>query len=365
MSTSSPLREQRAAVLTEAKTIVARATKANRDLTTHEADTLDGLMGRVTNIDKQIKGKALVDSVLRLGTAEDDPDARGVFNETAKAGIVHAVKSRTTYRTEVDRKALTSGTLLPTVGRGVEPGLWPNIFPIASLFRQEPAAGPTTRYYRFDGAEADIVAEGALKPDAGLSITPVDVALAKIAVLTSFSDEMSEDAPYLVAHLAAELSNAVVTRENQAILDTFNAVSGLLTGTGAAGNVVDLVADAVAGQEAISGVTPSAIIAHPATIATIRKARADGSTGGYTVDPLSASPTALHGVQLISTPATATGVVWVVGGQGVVIYRRGPITVEIDHGKDGWEHNTRTMRAEQRMATAVVRPSSITRLTLT
>lgn len=364
MFTTQPLRDQRNATLDEAKAIVARAKSSNRDLTSTEDATLTGLMDRVKTIDKQLKGKALVDSVIGLGNAEYDPDSTGVFSESAKTGIVQAVKSRTMFRTEVDRKALTSGTLLPTTGTGVEVGLWPNLYPIASLFRQEAASGPTMRYYRFDGAEADIVAEGGLKPDAGLTISPVDVALAKIAVLTTFSDEMSDDAPYLVSHLASELSNAVITRENQAILDTLNGVSGLMVSTGAAATVVDLVADAVAGQEAISGLTPSAIIAHPVTIATIRKTKAQTS-GVYNIDPLSASPATLHGVRLISTPATAPGVVWVVGGQGVVIYRRGPITVDISQGTDGFEHNTRTMRAEERMATAVTRPSSITRITLT
>jgi hypothetical protein len=68
---------------------------------------------------------------------------------------------------------------------------------------------------------------------------------------------------------------------------------------------------------------------------------------------------------VIPTPATATGTAWVVEASGVVVYRRGPLTVEVGTSADDWTHNTRTMRAEERMATAVVRPSALTRLTLT
>jgi HK97 family phage major capsid protein len=363
MPTTQEWRDERATILSKAKNIVAAAKSENRDLTNHEQDTLSADMARVKQIDVQMKGRALVDSVIKQGSAEDYHTDGSVFDESAKAGIIQALKSRTLYRTEIDRKALTSGTLLPTAGTGVASGLHPNLFPIASLFPNEPASGPTIRYYRMDGATADVVAEGALKPDSGVTITPVDVALSKIATLANFSDEMVEDASYLIGYLQAELTSAVIVRENKAILDTFTGTSGVLTGTGLATDVVDLVADAISGHEAISGNTPSAVIAHPNVVATIRKAKA--STDQYQIDPLTSAPASLHGIRIVSTPATAAGTVWVVSGQGTVIYRRGPITAEIGYGSDGWEHNTRTMRVEQRMATAVVRPSSLTKLTLT
>lgn len=365
MPTTQEWRDERATALARAKDVVARAKAENREhLTDTEQATLTGVMDRVKKLDAMLKGRALVDSVVKLGTAEDAFEGgSSVFSESARDGIVQAVKSRTMYRTEVDRKALTSGTLLPTAGTGVEGGLWPNIYPLAELFRSEAATGPTMRYYRFDGATADVVAEGALKPDSGVTVTPVDVALAKIATLANFSDEMAEDAGYLVAHLQSELTNAVITRENRAILDTFDSTSGILTKTGTTSTAISLVADAIAGQEAISGNTPSAVVAHPTVVSALRQ-QVD-TQGRWQIDPLSSAPAMLHGVRLISTPATAAGVVWVVGGQGVVIYRRGPVTAEIGYNDTDWATNMRTMRVEQRMATAVVRPSSLTRVTLT
>jgi HK97 family phage major capsid protein len=128
--------------------------------------------------------------------------------------------------------------------------------------------------------------------------------------------------------------------------------------------VVDLIADSIAGQEAISGNTPTAVIANPTTVATIRKAKAS-TAGTYLIDPLTSGPTSIHGVQVISTPATPPGTAWVASGTGVVIYRRGQISAEIGLDQDDWTTNQRTMRVEERFATAVVRPSMLTALTLT
>ena len=49
-----------------------------------------------------------------------------------------------------------------------------------------------------------------------------------------------------------------------------------------------------------------------------------------------------------------------------MIYRRGgPITVDIGYNADDWQANMRTMRVEERFQTAVVRPSMLTKITLT
>jgi hypothetical protein len=363
---------QRKNTIAHARKIIDAAKATGRELTPTELTEIEADKTRITELDGQIKGRDLVNSVMNLGRVPDNmprwdgPEATGnLFSEDAKAGIVHAVKSKTTYRTDVDVKAaLATGVMLPPVGQGAEPGLYPNLFPISTLFRTEVAAGPTVRYYRITAGTAAVVAEGAEKPDAGVAIAPVDVALRKIATTARFSDEMSEDANYLLAYLQQELVNAVITKENEEILATFTGTSGVLTGTGAATDVVDLIADAIAGQTVVSGNAPTAVIANPTTVATIRKAKA-GTTGTYVIDPLTAGPTTIHGVQLISTPATPAGTAWVVSGTGVVIYRRGAISAEIGLNADDWQTNQRTMRVEERMAPAVVRPTALTKLTLT
>lgn len=48
-----------------------------------------------------------------------------------------------------------------------------------------------------------------------------------------------------------------------------------------------------------------------------------------------------------------------------MVYRRGQLSAEIGLNADDWQTNQRTLRVEERMVPAVVRPSALTRLTLT
>ena len=65
-----------------------RAKAAGRaDLTPSEKDTVAAKMDEVATLDKQIKGRNLVNSVVSLGSAEDNLDTHGsIFDETAAKG---------------------------------------------------------------------------------------------------------------------------------------------------------------------------------------------------------------------------------------------------------------------------------------
>ena len=171
------------------------------------------------------------------------------------------------------------------------------------------------------------------------------------------------DAPFIVSQVAAELQAAVAQAENARVLAAFAGTSGILTGTGTNATVVDAVADAISGQESISGLTPSAVIANPTVVATIRKSKAS-TAGTYMLDPTQPGPSTIFGVPVYSTPATAAATAWIVERSGVAVYRRGPLTVDVGTANDDFVKNLRTLRAEERVGTAVLRPSSLTKLTL-
>lgn len=373
----SSLAAERSTVLKNAHAIVDAAKAAGRELSAAEQVEVEAAIAKIGALDRQAKSAPPQTKTRplfsRYPTAsagpvgvEFDPDTAsgGVFTPEAKAGIVHAVKTRTAYRTEVDAKALlTTDTLLPTSGNGVAQGLHPSAYPLSALFGQEQAPGPVIRYYRMTSGTAAVVAEGALKPDAGVQIDPVDLALEKIAGTAQFSDEMGMDAPYLVSAVELELRAAVAQAENARIVNTFATTSGIQTGAGTAATVVDAVADAIGGQESLSGLTPSAVIANPTVVAAIRKTKAS-TAGVYVLDPTQAGPTTIFGVPVISTAATDAATVWVVESSGVTIFRRGGLTVEVGTNADDFTHNIRTMIAEERMGTAVTRPSSLTKIIL-
>ncbi len=134
MSTTEALREQRVTHLKHAQAVLARVKASGREFPSQaEHDEMTTAVEAAKSLDsqiaKQVQGKALVDSVVGLTSVEDLGASSGsLFSETDRAGIVHAAKSRTTYRAaNLDSKALlTTGTLLPTSGTFVEGGLHPN-----------------------------------------------------------------------------------------------------------------------------------------------------------------------------------------------------------------------------------------------
>ncbi len=376
------MKENRAAALDAAKEIADRVKAAGRSPTADERVLVDAYIKNVDDLDVQIKAaKVDEDRFARMAqlspAAQANPswffgDGMGngprsgghLFDEGAKVGVVQAVKSRQAFRTTVDSKALLVGSTLPTAGVGVSPGVYPTAIPLAALFPNQPADGPSVRFYVMGGATAAVVAEGGTKPDSGLTITPRDVTIEKIATTVRFSDEFADDAPYLLSYLSAELSSAVVVRENAEILSTFSLTSGVNVATGTKATAIDVFADTIATQEAVNGQLPTALIVSPVDLAVVRKAKA--STGGeYFIDPLAATPASIHGVPLVSSAVVAAGTAWLVTGSGVVIYRRGPITVDIGHNGTDWQENMSTMRVEERFQTAVVRPSMLTKITLT
>lgn len=361
---------ERTQILTHARGIVDGCKAEGRaDLTTHESEQVEDDLAQVKTLDAQIKGRNMVNAVLGRGRSGmdwgDGPSPTSMFDDEQRAGFTTALKSRGNYATEVSSKTLMTSTLLPPAGTAIEPGLHPTSqFPLASLFTEQPADGPIVRYYRMQAGTAALVSEGGLKGDAGIAVASVDLALEKIAATASVSTELQQDAGFLLQAVELELQAALLARENQLIVDTFGATSGVLTGTGTTANTVDLVAAAVASMEAFSGITPVGFIAHPSVIATVRQAKAD-SSGVYVVDPTAKAPQTLHGVPLYSSPATNPGTAWLVSGSGVVVYRRGRVMVALGFSNDDFDRNLNTMLGEERVGVAVTRPSSLYKLSLT
>ena len=360
---------ERSTHLAAARLTVNHAKSLNRELTPTEHDSVQAHFDAVTDLDKKIKGRKTFQSVIGLASSEDftdDGEPRGLFTEEDGKNLVSAIRTKSRFRTEVNTKAaLGSTTLLPTAGTLAEPGLFPNAaYAFANLFRQLPADGPTQRVYSFGSATAAVVAEGATKPASGLVVTPTDVPMIKLATTVQYTSEFAEDASFLLAHLAAELSSAVVVAENASILSTINSTSGILTGTSTTATAIDLISTSIAGQEALNGVSPTAVIVNPSVLGVLRAAKA--STGGsYFLDPLLAGPTTIHGVPVVSSAATAAGTAWLVTGNGAVIYRRGGLQIETGTNGDDFINNVETLRVEERFATAVIRPTMFTKLTLT
>ena len=131
MSTIEELRDERATLIARSKSIVERAQAQGREnLATDEYTKVSESVERVKQLDRQIKGRQLVQSVVGLGPADIDAglDSGGsrVFTPEDSKGLVTAIRTRSNYRAEVPAKAaITGGTLLPPQGQGASPACSP------------------------------------------------------------------------------------------------------------------------------------------------------------------------------------------------------------------------------------------------
>lgn len=367
------MKTKRAELLQSAQTMINRAKADRRDLTSDELAQVESCFDQIEQIDNQSKSQRAQDAdalMAKIATncGPHSFDVEDFDQENVKEGLTRALRSKSSFGFNMPftKAPLTGGGLdLPSVGGTVSDNpVGAGVVALRDLLQPQAAEGGTVRYYTIGEGGADVVAEGALKPDLGASITPHDAQLLKIATTFTFTDELVQDAGFLVEHVRREAVRAVLLEENAQVVAAFEAATGALTSTGPVASAIDVLAGAIGSAQATNGETPSVIVMNPLDLAAIRTAKAS-TAGSYFVDPLAAVPSAIHGVPLAATPAVASGKAYLVSAGAGVFYTLGQLRVESGYTGDDWIHNRVTTRVEERVLPVVIRPSLLTKVTLT
>ena len=301
-----------------------------------------------------------------------------------------------TGQIEVD----TKGTLATTPGTALTPGGYlPGITEIlaqrlyvADLFPQARAPmGGEVRYVSETTATnaAAPVSELGTKPESTLVFGEVSEPIRKIATLLPISDELLEDAPQISAYLNQRLTLFVQQQEEAQLLlgsGTAPALRGLIATTRAIGTYARGTADdnalalfkAMNGTRGSSFLDPDAIIIHPSNWQAIRTAKDSQGQymgGGPFFGPYGGpqgpagasqfSADSLWGVRVVVTSAITVGTALVGAfGTAAAIHRRGGLTVEATNSHGSYfAQNVTAIRAEQREALCVYRPTAFTAVT--
>lgn len=272
-----------------------------------------------------------------------------------------AARSQTARRVEARTVSGIAGTALNT---NLSHAAYRNLPRVANLFSVQNTESPVVRTYATTtAATAGTVAEGAPKPDAGIALTPVDVAMTKIATFTKLTLELIDDYNAFVQAIGMELTRAVVAEENAEMVSTLlSAALRAQANTGADG--IDATGQAIAtlmGQ----GITPDAIVMSPGRLAAIRAVKA--TTGGdYVIDPQTAAPSGLHGLPITVAPQlTDTSVLVGNFHEAGVVYVRERVSLRTGVDSDDFTKNLVTLIAEERIALAVTQPARIVHIDLT
>lgn len=404
---SEKLIKEREAAAVKARAIAEKAQSEERALTADEINQVTEFVSEIKAYDAQIKAamdtQALLDSIGSMPDVEkkeaDGSDITlGQHFVKSAFGTLGQMKGKPGLNLVLPEfKAATDTHLTTTTGQGI---LIPEYdFDIVHQKRQRPfladwlgagtMSGNTLVYFTerpesaIEGAVA-AVAEGAKKPQLHMpAYDPVTETLKKIAGYIKISDEMTEDAAFLVSEIEGRLLYALQLAEEDQLLNgsgTGQNVRGLLNRTGlqtetAAGDadVFDAIYRALTKVELATDLVADGIAINPMDYQKLRLSK-DGNgqyiaggpfQGQYGNGEVLDNP-AIWGKRTIVTPAIAQGTILVGAGKlGATVYRKGGLSLQATNtNEDDFVNNKITILGEERIGLAVRRPSAFVKITV-
>ena len=265
---------------------------------------------------------------------------------------------------------LTSADLTPLEQRGPIVPSAQEERTVADLMLQGTTTAQKITYFEettFTNA-TDVVAEGEAKPEVTIDFTLREDNVRKIAGWVPVTDEMMEDVPAFESYLRGRLSLMVRQREEaqlltgsgsgQNILGVYNR-TGVQTVTGYGMSTIDSILAAITEVQKDAFVEPTALVVHPNDWFNIRTSK--DLNGNYLLGPATLDPNAVRpwGLQVRVTTAAIENTGLVGAFNQAQIFRRSGISIAIStEHEDYFVYNKLAVRAEERLALAVYRPSA-------
>jgi len=217
---------------------------------------------------------------------------------------------------------------------------------------------------------AGTVAPSGLKPSVTMVTEKLEARARKIAVTTKIPDEDLDDFAAFLSYVSGELQRLVIDEENFQLLlgdgtgeniEGIFSVAGILTRAKAASpeTGIDTLALSAADLRTGPALTAISVYAmHPTTWTALTLLK--DTQGRYLLgSPAEADAAKLWGTEVVQSTRFPVGTVLGMNAvaAGSAHIRQG-LTVQTDFGADGFEHNTTSFRAEERIGLAVVKPSA-------
>jgi HK97 family phage major capsid protein len=311
-------------------------------------------------------------------TADEDVYSTGVKsvrdllkNDNYRAAIKAGAKFRGTLGELAVKTLITSADLTPQGDRSavIRPYAT-ETRTVADLMLQGTTTAQVLEYFEEttftnSAAETD---EGALKPESAIDFTLRQDSVRKIATWIPVTDEMMADVPAFESYLRERLGYMVRAREELQLLrgaGTGVTIQGILnrtgvqTVTGYAQSTLDSIYSAITKVRAVGFAEPTAIVLHPNDWENVRLSK--DTTGNYLLGPANdEGPARVWGLEVRPTTNMLenTGLVGAFKPHAQV-FRRSGIEIAIStENEDYFTKNKVAVRAEERLALAVYRPSA-------
>lgn len=248
---------------------------------------------------------------------------------------------------------------------------------ILDLIPIEQTGAPQINYYRASAGAtaADTVAEGANKPESSPAWESVIAPVRKIAHFVRVNDEVISDDGQFMQTIGVEMLGGLITAENEQIL-TGSGVAPDLTGLLSTSGIIvrakgaDSALDALflAGNDLRTGscfCEPTVVVMHPANLGSVVLSK-DTTGAYYAGGPFTEGAKSLWGIPVLATTAIAAGTAMVANlAEAAKVYLREGPRLEVNPlgGAAEFIANQTLIRAEERLALAVQRPTAIVKVT--
>lgn len=384
--------------------IKAQATRdGDRPFTPSECQTLQTAIDRATTLKRRLgesrSDQSLLTEITRLtdGMIGGTVGGRSIgaqFLNSAAGQWLQANKVRgSRWETPIveidDPRRLASAMRATTItsdptsgGVAVPPQYLPGIVPVplrppvvADLLSDGQTSSNAIVYLKETAytVAAAAVAEAASKPESAITFTQQTDKVEKLAHWLPVTDELLEDVPAMGSYIDTRLMQGLQVVEDDQLLNgngTAPNLAGLLMRATApdvpAGT--DTNADAIAKQMAAiqtaTNLVPTGTIINPKNWLTIvlSKNLQGGYFGAGPFMPMQAWT--LWGKPVAVTTAIPVGTALVVCGQAATVFRRGGINVQASNShQDFFIKNLTAIRAEERVALAVMIPAAFGKVT--
>ena len=307
-----------------------------------------------------------------IGTAEskntDDTEVKKmatIEEFTQKVGEMTDKKAGTRMHFEKAYNTVVTAPQIADVDRSIAPV--GNRVPAASLFSEAQISGNAITYFLEGAFETNgsitPTSQGNKKPQVSTSFAPKTLALAKIAAYLKETDEILVDAPFLASEVQNTLMHQLGKVEDAYVVNSIGNTEGIGAATwGGTKTFADGILDAIMKVKADSAFEASVVILNPADIVTLMTAKDSNNQyygGGYFVGAYGNGgygvPASIWGVQIYASSAVPVGSALIAAREAVKTWRKGGMDVAIAaENEDDFLYNRVTLRAEVRLATAVV-----------
>ena len=238
----------------------------------------------------------------------------------------------------------------------------------ASLFSEAQISGNAITYFLEGAFETngaiEPTAQNGKKPQASTSFTPTTLALAKIAAYVKETDEILADAPFLASEVQNTLMHNLGKVEDNYVINAIGSTVGIGAETydGTTVTFADGILASIMKVKSDSAYDASVVVLNPADIVTLMTAKDSNKQyygGGYFVGAYGNGavgiPSAIWGVPVYASSKVTQGSALIVAKEAVKTWRKGGMDVSIaQENEDDFLYNRVTLRAEVRLATAVV-----------